>query len=179
VLAYSVDAETVYAVPTEIGEPGGAAAALCQALGDCTPAERETLAERLSGQKAFVYVRRQVSPDVARRVADLDLRGIGFLKEPPLLPEERPGGSGLGYVGVDNVGLGGIEATYDSQIRGRDGQILIQVDARNHALFSRIEHPPTSGADLELSLDEYIQFIAERELRAGVEEHNAAGARSW
>ena len=176
VLAYSVDAETAYAVPAEISDPGRAADGLCDALGDCSQAERQALNERLRGPKAFVYVRRQVSPDVARRIADLDLRGIGFLKESRrYYPKKDLAAHVLGYVGVDNVGLGGIEATYDAQIRGRDGQTLIQVDARRHALFSRIDRPPTSGADIELTLDQYIQFIAERELRIGVEENRAAG----
>ena len=78
----------------------------------------------------------------------------------------------LGYVGVDNVGLGGIEGTYDSLIRGKAGTILVQTDARRHA-FSRIERPPTTGASLELTIDQYSS-IAERELRAGVEYSGAS-----
>ena len=78
----------------------------------------------------------------------------------------------LGYVGVDNVGLGGIEATYDKMVRGREGKLLVQTDARRH-VFSRLERSPTAGASLELTIDEQLQYIAERELRAGVQ----AGAR--
>jgi cell division protein FtsI/penicillin-binding protein 2 len=121
-------------------------------------------------------VRRQVSPDVARAVADRELPGIGFLKESRrYYPKKELAGHLLGYVGVDNVGLDGLEATYDSLIRGRDGQILIQVDARRHALFSRVERPATAGADVELTVDQYIQYVAERELRIGVLEHHAEG----
>ena len=80
----------------------------------------------------------------------------------------------LGYVGIDNNGLNGIEATYDALIKGRPGTVLIQTDARRHA-FSRIERPPTTGASLELTIDQYLQHVAERELRAGVEENRAAG----
>jgi cell division protein FtsI (penicillin-binding protein 3) len=176
VLAYSVDAETVYAVPAEIGDPRRAADELCGALDDCTEADRQALVERLSGGRAFAYVRRQASPDQARRVAALDLPGVGFLKESRrYYPKRDLAAHLLGYVGVDNVGLDGIEATYDSQIRGHDGQIIIQVDARRHALFSRVERPPTAGADLELTIDQYIQYVAERELRAAVEESRASG----
>ena len=78
----------------------------------------------------------------------------------------------LGYVGVDNVGLGGIEGTYESLIRGKAGTILVQTDARRHA-FSRVERPPTTGASLELTIDQYLQYVAERELRAGVESNGA------
>src|SRR5205823_5754169 len=80
----------------------------------------------------------------------------------------------LGYVGIDNSGLSGLEYTYDPQIRGRKGTILIQTDARRHA-FSRFERPPTSGATVELTVDEYLQHIAERELHRGVVENRAAG----
>jgi cell division protein FtsI (penicillin-binding protein 3) len=80
----------------------------------------------------------------------------------------------LGYVGLDNTGLAGIEATYDTLIKGQAGTVLIQTDARRHA-FSRIERPSTTGAALELTIDEYLQHIAERELQAGVAANHAAG----
>jgi cell division protein FtsI (penicillin-binding protein 3) len=175
VLATSVDADTIYAVPSEITDPGDAAARLCRAFGDCSKKEQQALAERLNRQRAFAYVRRQVSPDVARRVADLNLDGIGFLKESKrFYPNRELGAHLLGWVGVDNVGLGGIESTYDADIRGKKGTILIQTDARRKA-FSRIERPPTTGSTVELTIDEYLQHIAERELRAGVAENRASG----
>jgi cell division protein FtsI (penicillin-binding protein 3) len=80
-LAYSVDADTIYAVPVEIPNRVKTAAALCAALDGCDVKERQSIAERLSRQRAFVYVRRRVSPAEARRVADLNLEGIGFMKE--------------------------------------------------------------------------------------------------
>src|SRR4051812_15240977 len=81
ILATSVDADTIYAVPTEIDDPSTAARRLCDALRDCDGRERQSLADRLAQRKAFAYVRRQVAPDQARRVADLNLDGIGFTKE--------------------------------------------------------------------------------------------------
>src|SRR5207247_4498418 len=73
VLATSVDADTIYAVPSEISDEPAVVAGLCNAFGDCTPKERQNLIERLGKQSAFAYIRRQVSPDVAARVAALDL----------------------------------------------------------------------------------------------------------
>ena len=80
----------------------------------------------------------------------------------------------VGYVGLDNQGLGGIEAAFNSVINGRPGTALIQTDARRHA-FSRTERPPTTGATVQLTIDQVLQWIAERELKAGVLEHNAKG----
>jgi cell division protein FtsI (penicillin-binding protein 3) len=174
VLAFSVDTDSIYAVPPEIADARKAAAALCTALGDCVPAERTALVERLGRQRPFVFVRRQVSPEVASRVARLELDGIGFIKENRrFYPKKELASHLLGYVGVDNVGLSGIEAAYNSSIRGQDGTVLIQTDAKRKA-FSRLERPPTSGVNLELTIDENLQHIVERELRAGVRENRAA-----
>ena len=175
VLATSVDADTIYAVPTEIGDPAAAARALCRALGDCSAKDQHALADRMQNRKAFAYVRRQASPEQARRVAALGLDGIGFLKENRrFYPNRTLAAHLLGYVGIDNAGLAGIEGVYDSLIRGQQGKVLVQVDARKQA-FLRVERPPTMGATLELTIDQNIQHVVERELRAGVEWANAAG----
>ena len=116
-----------------------------------------------------------MSPDEARRIAALNLEGIGFRTEDRrFYPNRELAAHLLGYVGVDNQGLGGIEWTYDAEIRGREGQVLIQTDERGRA-FSRIERPPTAGDTLELTIDTYLQHIAERELRAGVRANDAHG----
>jgi cell division protein FtsI (penicillin-binding protein 3) len=175
VLATSVDADTVYAVPTEIDNSADAAAKLCHALGDCDAKDRQSLADRLAQRRAFAYVRRQVAPDQARRVMALGLDGIGFIKESKrFYPNKELAAHLLGYVGLDNTGLDGLEYTYDSKIRGKAGTILIHTDARRHA-FSRFERPPTSGSTVELAIDEYLQHIAERELHAGVALNHAQG----
>jgi cell division protein FtsI (penicillin-binding protein 3) len=175
VLAYSVDADSIYAVPTEIADAARAAASLCGALADCSPADRQGLADRIRRGRAFVYVRRQVTPDQARRVADLQLEGVGFMKENRrFYPNKQLAAHLLGYVGLDNTGLAGVEATYDNLIKGHAGTVLIQTDAKRHA-FSRVERPSTTGADLELTIDQYLQHIAERELQAGVQYAGAEG----
>jgi len=174
-LATSVDVDTVYAVPSDIADAGTAAADLCRALGDCTDKERQALAARLARRGAFTYVRRQISPEQRRRVEALGLEGVGFMKESRrFYPNKELAAHVLGYVGLDNAGLGGLEAAYDSKIRGQSGRVLVQTDAKRHA-FSRFEKPPTSGATIELTIDAYLQHVAERELAAGVAENRAAG----
>ena len=172
-LAYSVDADTIYAVPTEISDPARTAAALCEALDDCTQKSREELKDRLAQQRAFVYVKRRATPMQAKRVLALDLDGIGFRKESKrFYPNRELAANLLGYVGVDNVGLDGIEATYDKTVRGREGKLLVQTDARRQ-VFSRLERSPTAGASIELTIDEQLQYIAEREVREGVQASRA------
>jgi cell division protein FtsI/penicillin-binding protein 2 len=175
VLATSVDADSIYAVPSEISNPDETIAKLCGALGDCSPKEQEALGDRLRRQRNFAYVRRQVSPDKAEQVAALHLEGVGFFKESRrFYPNRELAAHLLGYVGVDNAGLSGLESAYDSQIRGKPGTVLVHTDARRQA-FSRFERPPTTGSTVELTVDEYLQHVAERELHVAVIEHRAAG----
>ena len=173
------DSGAVYAVPTKIRDEDleTTASAICAALDDCTAARKDDLEGRLRRRRAFVYVRRKVSPEEARRVAALGLNGVGFLTEDRrYYPNRELAAHLVGYVGIDNQGLSGVESTYDSEIAGNAGQILIHADARRRP-FSRIDRPPTAGASIELTIDKHLQYIVERELRAGVRSHNAdAGA---
>jgi len=183
VLATSVDAETIFAVPTAIEDAAATARALCDVLIGCTAHERDEIAAQLSkrranGEKAaFAYVRRanRVSADEARRVAALGLPGIGFMKDTRrAYPNDELAAHLLGYVGIDNIGRNGIEAAYNKWISGRDGTVLIQIDGRRHP-YGRLGHDGTPGATLQLTIDQYLQHVAERELHAAVEENHAAG----
>jgi cell division protein FtsI (penicillin-binding protein 3) len=174
ILARSVDADTVYADPSEVGDPHRAADRLCEALGDCNAADRRDIADRIRKGKYFAYVRRKASPEQARRVAELKFGGVGFMKESRrFYPNRDLASQLLGYVGVDNVGLMGIESTYDSFILGKPGKVYVQTDVRGLA-FSRVERPPTTGASIELTIDQYLQHVAERELEAGVKSSGAS-----
>jgi cell division protein FtsI (penicillin-binding protein 3) len=176
VLAYSVDADSVFADPSEIEHPDKVAQLVCAALDECGPRDRQEMAQNLRRDSQFVYLARKVSPDEAQRVKALDLKGVAFIKESRrYYPKKELAAHVLGYVGLDNTGLAGLESTYDTQVRGTEGKILVQTDARRHALNSRVDRPATAGLSLELTIDQYLQHIAERELRAGVEENNAAG----
>jgi cell division protein FtsI/penicillin-binding protein 2 len=174
VLAYSVDGDAIYAVPDDIVDPVSAASRICAALDRCTATERAELTRRLSRKGAFAYVKRQATPPEARRVAALGIDGIGFHKESRrYYPNRELASQAIGYVGVDNHGLAGLEAMYDRTVRGQPGRILFQHDARRRALESRVERPATAGATLELTLDANLQYIVERELGEGVAEHGA------
>ena len=175
-LAYSVDADTVYAVPYDIEDAKKTAAALCRVLDDCSRKEQESLVERLSADRPFNYVRRRVTPLEARKIAALELSGIGFMKESRrFYPNRELAAHLLGYVGLDNVGLSGLEATYDRIIRGKEGRLIAHTDARRKTFDGQLEKAPTAGGSLELTIDEQLQYIVERELRAGVEANNADG----
>ena len=162
-LAVSVDAESIYGVPQEISDPAGTAEALSQALGLDAAGRREVLAQ-LQKSRGFVWVRRKVDPVAVRAVRDLQLEGIGFLTENRrYYPKRDLASQVLGYVGVDNTGMSGVEYVFDDQIRGRAAKVAIQIDARRRAV-GHAEKPSTEGRTVVLTLDESIQHSAEREL---------------
>jgi cell division protein FtsI (penicillin-binding protein 3) len=175
VLATSVDVATIYAVPSEIDNPKGTASALCKALEDCGADLKASLVDRLSTSRPFQYVKRHVTPEEAEAVRALKLDGIGFMTESHrFYPNRQLLGPTLGYVGVDNTGLGGLERSYESVIRGTDGKVVVVTDAKKQA-FGRIERPPSAGASIELTIDSVLQHEVERELAAGIAENRAEG----
>jgi cell division protein FtsI/penicillin-binding protein 2 len=174
--AYSVDADTIAADPSSIDHPDEVASRVCAALADCDPAQRQTMAERLRRKGQFAYLARQISPEEAERVKAFKIPGVLFFKESRrYYPKKELAASVLGYVGLDNAGLAGLESTFDKQIRGHEGRLLVQNDARQRVMATREERPATAGDSLELTIDEYLQHVVERELRAGVAENAAAG----
>ena len=175
-LAYSVDADTITADPLKVQDPERTARLLCDALDSCDAEKRSALLAALQKDARFVFIERQASPLAARRISDLNLPGIILYRESKrYYPKRQLGANFIGYVGTDNDGLGGLEAKYDSRIRGREGRLIVQADGKRNAMAVREERPPTAGDSLELTVDQVLQYIAERELRAGVEEHNAKG----
>lgn len=175
-LAYTVDADSIIADPTEVENPERVAATLCAALDHCDANDRRAIAKSLRRDAQFAWVARKVSRDEAARVRALDLKGIGFVKESQrFYPKRELLSHVLGYVGLDNSGLGGLEAAFEGEIKGKNGRVHIQRDAKRRVLMSRVEREPTAGASLELTVDQYLQNIVERELQVGVEEFGAAG----
>jgi cell division protein FtsI (penicillin-binding protein 3) len=175
-LAFSVDADTITADPVQVEDPAKTARLLCEALDECDGARRKDLEALLRKDSRFVFIDRRVSPAAAERIKALKLPGIATYRESKRwYPNRQLGANFLGYVGLDNNGLGGVERKYDSRIRGREGLLILQTDGKQKALAVREERPPTTGDSVELTIDQVLQHIAERELRAGVEEHNAKG----
>src|SRR3972149_2310654 len=174
-LAVSVDADSLYAVPQDVADPGATAAALTRAL-LLDASERRELLAQLRRNRAFVWVKRKVDPLSAQRARALQLDGIGFLNEHRrYYPQRELAAHVLGYVGLDNTGMSGIEYAFESEIRGRAAKVVVSTDARRRP-GGHTERPSTEGHAVVLALDETIQHAAERELaRAMAETRAAAG----
>jgi len=171
-LAMSILVDSVFAVPSEIPDPTTAAAL----LGRILKSDPNELRARFQASRTFTWVARKVDAEAAERIRSLNLRGIYFQKEPKrFYPKRELAAQILGYVGMDDEGLSGVERAYDERLQGRPGQMLISVDARKR-WFGRVEREPEPGENVVLTLDESIQYVAEKELEAAMKEtHAAAG----
>lgn len=168
-LALSVDAESIYAVPQEIEDPERAAAQLARAL-NLDTAGRRDLQVQLSKSRAFVWVKRKADPRHARAVRDLQMPGIGFLTENRrYYPKRELASQVLGYVGLDNTGMSGIEYEFEEEIRGKAAKVTVHIDARRRPV-GHTEKPSTDGNTIVLTLDETIQHVAEKELERAIQE---------
>ena len=105
-----------------------------------------------------------MKPEVATSVKALNLKGIYFQKEfQRFYPNSQMAAQALGYVGLDDNGLGGLEQKYDTRLHGVPGRVFTAMDARRHVLGS-VEHEPEPGQNLQLTIDENIQYMAEKAL---------------
>jgi cell division protein FtsI (penicillin-binding protein 3) len=168
-LAMSIDVDSVFAVPSEVHDPESTAAV----LGKVLSLDPQEIVARIESSRNFAYMARKVDAETADRVRELNLRGVYFRKEPKrFYPDRELAAQVLGYVGMDDEGLGGLERVFDDDLRGIPGQELISIDARRK-WFSRVERPPDPGQNLVLTIDQTIQYIAERELARGMEDTKA------
>ncbi len=170
-LAMSLAVDSVYAVPSEITDPGMVAELLSPILG----LDPKDLEGRFKTYRTFCWVKRKITSDQTARVRALDLKGIYFQKETKrFYPDGDLAAQVLGYVGMDDNGLGGVEYELNKQIKGQPGKVLLNTDARRQS-FRATEWQGQPGENVVLTLDEDIQYIAEKTLAATVEKFHAAG----
>lgn len=173
-LAFSIDVESLYAIPAQIKDPSETARALSDILG----MSYDRLMSILTRNTAFEWVKRKVPDDIARKIKQLKLPGIGFTQEAMRVwPKGSMLSQVLGIVGIDNDGLEGLEYEYDQVLKGVEGKFTVEVDAIGEELphSQKGYVPPVQGKNLVLTIDEVVQFIAERELEAKIKETNAEG----
>jgi cell division protein FtsI/penicillin-binding protein 2 len=173
-LAIAKDVSSVYAVPAEIESLEKTATALSRAL---KLDRRKVLGRLRLKARDFVWIERKVSAAEAAAVAALHLPGIAFVDEPKrFYPRGSLAAHVLGYVGLDNNGLGGIEQQFDAEVRGIPGIKLTLRDARGLRFLPEPGgHPAEPGRNVVLALDAAVQHVVERELRAAVVENQARG----
>ena len=164
-LAVSEDASTVFATPFLIKDPVRTASRISPLLD--RPGD-EVLKELADRSKGFVYLARKVKASAGRKIERMKIEGIGVVDDARrYYPEGEKAAQVIGSVGVDNVGLSGLEQQLDDELRGKDGEQRITKDARGTPVSLNQLQNGHAGQDLRLTLDLPLQDRAEQVL-AGV-----------
>ena len=171
-LAMSIQVDSAFAVPSEIVDEHLAARLLSGVINK----PQEEVEARLESSRAFAWIARKLPPEKAEAISKLNLKGIYLQKENQrFYPKRDLAAHVLGFVDVDEKGLIGIERELDSQIRGKSERIVAMADAKQR-WFDGGQAQRERGASVILTLDEKIQYIAQRELAAAIAKtHAAAG----
>ena len=172
VLAMNVEVPSIFGVPTSLDNPANAARFLSPVL----HIRREEIEKKLRQEKHFVWLARKIEPEQGHRLEQLSIDGIGMVMEGrrfypkgPLLAHV------LGFVGMDGIGLEGLERRYEMQLHGEKRMTILQRDALGRTVFPKglREQVPAAGHALTLTIDEVIQYIAEKELEQAVDHSRA------
>jgi cell division protein FtsI (penicillin-binding protein 3) len=168
-LAMSIQVDSVFVVPSEAPDLANTISLITRITKDDP---RVVLADCRS-HRTFCWVARKADAEVVERIRTLNLQGIHFQKEPKrFYPKRELAAQILGYVGTDDQGLSGLERQFNQQLQGKPGKLMISVDAHKR-WFASVEKEPESGNSVVLTIDQNIQYIAERELERGMEETHA------
>lgn len=173
-LAVSVEADSVYANPLELDDPYKTANIISQTL----KVDSSRLIREFNKERGFIWIKRKITPDEAEAVESLNIKGIGFLKEGKrFYPKKDLAGRMIGFVGIDNHGLSGVEHSYDEQLMINPDRIVIEKDAFGRSINFADDYEKSigKGYDLKLTIDEVIQYITEKELAGQVSKYRARG----
>lgn len=163
VLAYNISSPTVMAIPVQIKEAGKTAMELANILN----MSQEKIYKLITKRESMVKIARKITEEEAKEIQTLKLPGIAITEESKrYYPEDDLASHVLGFVGIDNQGLAGIEVVYDELLNGEKGSISFPTDASGRAMPNMEESykPPKDGYTLVLTIDEQIQSFIEREL---------------
>lgn len=169
ILARSVEAKSVYAHPKQIDDADFAAKTLAPILS----LDEKKLAERLKQERAFIWLKRKIDDATATAIQKSNLNGIGLSTEyERVYPYKHLAGQLLGFVGVDNNGLEGVERSFNDVLIGNSQKQVVPRDIAGRALYD-INDSESRGEDLYLTIDVQLQFIAEEVISKAVETNHA------
>lgn len=165
-LAISVSSDSVYAVPSQVRR-SKRLEEIASALAEILELDKEEVSKKLNKKIAFEWIKRRVPDEKIQKLKELDLPGINFVEENQrYYPKGTLAAHILGFAGIDNQGLNGIELAYDKDLKGVSGKIMIEYDAAGREIPNAMHQyiPPVDGHSLYLTIDETIQYIVEREI---------------
>ncbi|HYW45451.1 MAG TPA: penicillin-binding protein [Bryobacteraceae bacterium] len=173
-LAMSVPTVSVYINPLKVPDLEVASDLLARALHiDRTPLD-DAMKLAYENKRGFLWVKRRIEPDEAKCLLDMHREWIFLEQEPQRhYPKGTLAAHVLGSVDFEETGNAGIEKSLDGDLRGEDGQMRMLTDVKRRGIESQLDAEAHPGAPITLTIDERLQFVAEREIAAAVEAHHA------
>jgi len=171
VLAVSTPVRSIWAIP----EDAQLAPAQARSLATLLDIDVREVTRKLASEREFVYVKRQLPPELADRVTALKLPGIHQKDEyRRYYPAGEVAAHMLGFTGIEDAGQEGIELAFNSELSGKPGSRRVIKDRRGNVVED-VEsiHPPLEGRDIVLALDSKLQYLAYSHLKQALEEHRA------
>ena len=171
-LAMTVEAQSLYAVPNQVEEPLWVA----QQIGGLLDVDTDRLLERLTGDRDFVYLKRQVEGVLAEEILGMGIRGVYSLPEPTrLYPAGDVASHVIGFVNIDGVGQEGLELVYDEELTGVPGRAEFERGLDGTPILQGISDivPAVPGVDLNTTVDIPLQYQAQQACKDAVKRTNA------
>src|SRR5688500_11837810 len=173
-LAVSTPVESIWANPPELLAHAGRIGELARATGLDEESLRQKLAER--ADREFVYVKRHLNPDDAAAILALGIPGVASQREfRRYYPNGEVVAHALGFTNIDDRGQEGLELAFDDWLAGKPGVKRVIRDRLGHQVEDvELVREAQPGRDLTISIDRRIQYLAYRELKAALHEHQAS-----
>jgi stage V sporulation protein D (sporulation-specific penicillin-binding protein) len=177
-LAISVSTDSFYAIPAQVRKEGNTEEKAAQ-IAQILEIDQAKVLDLITRHQAFVWIKRHVPDEQAQALKSLNLGGIKSVEEPErFYPKGGLLSHVIGFCGIDNQGLNGIEVTYDQTLRGIPGTIMVEYDAKGLEIPDALQKyiAPQDGNSIILSIDETIQYIVEREVEQIMQTNTPARA---
>lgn len=172
-LALTQSSYAAFLVPDKLDHPEE----IVQTISSILNLDNQDILQKVQTTKgSFLWLKRQLSKSEYTQLKEKNLKHIGFIKtEKRVYPKGNFASHVLGFVGIDNQGLGGLEHKFDSFLRGTPGKVILEKDPNGYPLLSgeKVAFPPYDGNHLVTTLDEFIQYISQKYLEEAISENNA------
>jgi len=179
-LAVNLEVDSVSCDPLFVKDPRKCSEILAKILNlDQQTLYKEITDKKNSSKSGFLWIKRKIDKELSAKIKEHKLQGIYFEDDcKRIYPKEELLSHIIGFTGIDNMGLDGLEKTMNSQLAGKDGYRYVTKDAKRRELayLKSMGKNPKHGYSIELTIDEIIQYIAESELDAAFWKYNPVWA---
>jgi len=171
-LALNLELESLYCDPKNLNLNNESIRRLASAI----EKEPRVILAKIPAEGRFAWVERKLEPGTAERVKDLNIKGLGFIPEAKrFYPKGELASHILGFVGIDNQPLEGVELRYDRYLKTVGGKVFFERDASGRTLSSGIDIE-AKGNNIVLTIDEGLQYLVEKEIDRAMLKWKAAAA---